>query len=381
MASRRSALLALAIVLLLAAAVNVTVFVSSDFTQQRIASSGAAPRDNMKSGAVTSAATISGEDFSIEPLMDRDVRRPSGVICGDTMVPLSAARVGGPSSVPQELQQPSPACDCVRPVTNDVDYGKTLSHIMKRHYCLQKQQHLHGNGSIMRIVQVGANTGDNANDHLVTFLKLGIAQGVLLEPVPWIFRRLTQTYQHHGKTVRLVNAAMSPDDGNVSFTAPKEHTSGWLPQMGGLSLPPRTVKSLSKKGGLKMFDRITVHSIRFDTLLSEIGWSATPPDVFVVDAEGYDAVIVSMVLDTVERQFGGDARIPIIQFEWKHVDATVRSELWSRLIRLGYCVMQVHYDDIAVHRLAAALRTTNSDGDAPHEKDGKDRCGLSFVVR
>ncbi|CUG87296.1 methyltransferase, putative [Bodo saltans] len=249
--------------------------------------------------------------------------------------------------------QPSHAlsCTCAKAVAQDVDHGRTLSHIMKRYYCTHPLYPIATAGRPMRIVQVGANTGDNANDHLVTFLKSGVAQGVLMEPVPWIYKRLTTTYQDHSATVRLVNAAMSEQDGNVSFMAPNEKSSGWLPQMGGLHLPPKTLKTLTKKGGLRMFDKITVQSFRFETLLAHADWhrSKTPPDVFVVDAEGYDAVIMRMVLDAVSALFGSQARIPIMQFEWKHIGAESRVKLWNDLAALGYCVMQVHYDDVAIH--------------------------------
>jgi FkbM family methyltransferase len=245
----------------------------------------------------------------------------------------------------------APSCGCAKAVAQDVDHGRTLSHVMKRYYCTHPTYSLATAGRTMRIVQVGANTGDNANDHLVTFLKSGVAQGVLMEPVPWIFKRLTSTYRDHSATVRLVNAAMSEHDGNVSFMAPNEKSSGWLPQMGGLHLPPKTLKTLTKKGGLKMFDKITVQSFRFETLLEQADWhrSKSPPDVFVVDAEGYDAVIMRMVLSAVAKLFGEDARIPIMQFEWKHIGSEPRVQLWNYLATLGYCVMQVHYDDVAIH--------------------------------
>lgn len=292
------------------------------------------------------------DDVSLlRPFLENEVKR--GVTCSPSSVVLSTKFIGPSRANTSADMTSSPQCACVRSVAHDIDHGKTLYHLLKRHYCQSFSSKKEG--LPMRIVQVGANTGDNANDHLVTFLRSGVANGVLLEPVPWIFKRLSKTYSSH-RTVRLVNAAMSEVDGNTSFVAPSEKASGWLPQMGGLQLPPKTLKSLKKHGGSKMFDHITVQSVRFDTLLRQVDWVTSPPDVFVVDAEGYDSVIMTMVLDAVATMYGAGARIPIIQFEWKHVSVAARSQLWERLEGLGYCVMQVHYDDIAVHSSALLHR-------------------------
>jgi FkbM family methyltransferase len=235
---------------------------------------------------------------------------------------------------------------CCGPVEGDIDTGLTLSHLMKKLHCTASPE-----GRRMRVMQVGANTGDNDNDHLVKFLKLGVADAVLLEPVPWIFRRLEQTYRAHSGEVVLVNAAMSETDGTVSFQAPDERARGWDIQRGGINLPRSSVRALKKNKALGLFKTITVDSVTFTTLVRKMGWSGKskrPLDVFVVDAEGYDAIIMDMLLDSVASTFGEDARIPILQFEWKHLAKDARSRVRERLARLGYCVHQVHYDDVAV---------------------------------
>ncbi len=246
--------------------------------------------------------------------------------------------------ISSRLAPPSPSC--CGPVEGDIDTGLTLSHLMKKLYCTAAPLNRR-----MRVVQVGANTGDNANDHLVKFLKMGVADAVLLEPVPWIFKRLEQTYEQHRKKVQLVNAAMSETDGSVSFQAPDERARGWDVQRGGINLPPSSVRALKRSKALGLFKTITVNSTTFKSLLRRMQWheaSKQPIDVFVVDAEGYDAVIMTMVLDAMSSMFGHDSRIPILQFEWKHLAKEARAILRARLTDLGYCVHQVHYDDVAV---------------------------------
>jgi FkbM family methyltransferase len=262
---------------------------------------------------------------------------------------------------------------CCGPVAGDVDNGLTLAHLMTKFFCTSAQTTRR-----MRVVQVGANTGDNVNDHLVKFLKTNLADAALLEPVPWIFKKLEQTYAEHRARVRLMNAAMSETDGTVSFQAPDERAKGWDVQRGGINLPASSVRALKRNKALGLFKTITVDSTTFQSLLDKMAWGAEPAtaaavdggstcpiDVFVVDAEGYDAVIMTMVLDAVARLFGADARIPILQFEWKHLTKAVRSQLRARLTQLGYCVHQVHYDDVAV---------------LPHISRGAFRCEDSFAI-
>lgn len=345
--SRRRFACCLVIILLGGFTLNFS-FLKASLQQQQHHSVETTPIESNSAGRRVTTPSV-----GIAPFDDSLVRR--GATCRASRVTLESKL---PDIAANHSLSALPQCSCARAVSQDVDHGRTLSHVMKRYFCSHPTYPLATAGRTMRIVQVGANTGDNANDHLVTFLKSGVAQGVLLEPVPWIFKRLSSTYKHHADTVRLVNAAMSEQDGNVSFMAPNEKTSGWLPQMGGLHLPPKTIKSLTKKGGLRMFEKITVRSTRFQTLLKSVEWhrSKNPPDVFVVDAEGYDAVIMEMVLDAVATMFGVDARIPIIQFEWKHIGNAAREKLWDSLASLGYCVMQVHYDDVAIH--ASVLQRT-----------------------
>jgi FkbM family methyltransferase len=239
---------------------------------------------------------------------------------------------------------------CCASVDKDIDHGWTLSHTMNRFACANE---LNKKGEVMRVVQVGANSGDNGNDHLVKFVRQNMCQAVLIEPVPWLFGQLRKVYAAHSKTVRLFNVAVSEKDEVITFMAPKKSAKGWRPQMGGINLPPQSLKGL-KKTGLKKtlensFEKIKVRSFSFATLLQHAGWGAGAaglPHVFVVDSEGYDAVIMNMVLDGMERRGGV---IPVLQYEWKHLSKSVDDQVVARLRALGYCVHRAHYDAIAYH--------------------------------
>ena len=257
---------------------------------------------------------------------------------------------------------------CCPGVEGDIDHGFSMYHFTSRLMCAGQRYANHRSNKAdvpFRVIQIGANTGDNANDHLVKFLKMGIAEAALMEPVPWVYERLTDTYKDHSARITTLNAALSSKaEGNVSFTAPKKDARGWVPQMGGLSLPPRSLASAKKKGLLKFFETIEVRSFTVRSLLQYLGWERLP-DIVVIDVEGFDAKVVEMFLQVMH-----DAKetIPIIQYEWKHLQQPVLVQLRNELASKGYCVVRVHYDDIAIHTDAAAM------------VEGGDGCSASFTL-
>ena len=262
---------------------------------------------------------------------------------------------------------------CCSTVPGDLDQGYTLRHHLTRLLCassLEEQQRLYRNeklllqqqqqqdvkampstrsrritnqttpaprprvaaigpvpGRPIRVLQIGANTGDNVNDHLNLLLRTGFIDTVAVEPVPWLFQRLQQTYAHIPQ-VRTVSFAVTPSDGLTSFQAPRQNATGYVPQMGGLSVPPM---SIGHAGGASSFETITVQGLSVLSLLSHIGWldgndddddeaaatainrggsvvgggrSATRtaawlrmPDVIVIDVEGFDVDVMQQVIN------------------------------------------------------------------------------------
>lgn len=231
----------------------------------------------------------------------------------------------------------------------------------------------------VRIIQVGANTGGNDNDPLVKLIRGGggFAQALLLEPVPWIFEKLHETYATLGGMVTLVQAAMvgAGDEGPVTFTAPKKSMAKhgpWLHQMGGLSMPKRSIKRLERMKLHREFAPITVAGMTFSTILTKFApWTQAdnadhksgedehggpgmllpaPPDIFVVDAEGHDAKMVNQVLDYVQLldDAGRSDTVRVILYENKHVPKIDNMRLMTRLQKMGYTVTEVYVDTVAV---------------------------------
>lgn len=291
-----------------------------------------------------------------------------------------ACRIEEPAKLYQKKKE-DPQPHCCSAVLNDFDKGLTLQHTISRYVCGTIEPTFKSNKRLLRLLQIGANAGDNSNDHVVRMVAAGHLDAVLVEPVPWLFKRLQNTYKnvvaepnredfnedahrtHNGKTVRLIRAAISEQDAeSVTFDAPKEGTRGWANQVGGFNAS----KNRSNRKHLKaqILQPITVKVYGVNTLLQKAwGWKCTSnnsvsnlggmdclPDVVVIDTEGHDAVIMTALLQkmsVVNKDGTKPFLIPIVQFEWKHLSKDMRRSIEEQLQSLGYCVMQVHYDTLA----------------------------------
>jgi FkbM family methyltransferase len=302
-------------------------------------------------------------------------------VCHQRVVSLHVPR--NASEVQRNPANPQQAC-CT-PVKDDIDKGLTMYHTLVRYLCAVHPSpyriRLAGGGpnagaggpaesseastpSRIRVLQIGANTGDNENDHLFRFLRQRHwAEAVLLEPVPWLFAKLRAAYKaFEPDVVTLVNAAVGREDGVLPFYAPTNDAPGWVRQMGGFQITPRNWNVLRKKQLTRYIRNTTVQVRSIASVLNKArpGWRGLFPHVVVIDTEGFDAEVVMMLLDALvsaraELAEGGehDAAaalvIPILQYEWKHLAPAVDAAVVDRLQRLEYCVHRVHYDTLAYH--------------------------------
>ena len=299
---------------------------------------------------------------------------------------------------------PSGVGVCCTPVKNDWDLGLTMYHLLTRYLCavhrspfrvavdapaLARASEKPGDamprapyvadldpaaaGDVaratapqrVRVLQIGANTGDNENDHLFRFLRQKHwAEAVLVEPVPWLFSKLSAAYKGLSESgvVTLVNAAVGTEDGTLPFYAPLPDAPGWVKQMGGFKITPRNMNVLKKKRMTRYIKETTVNvkSVRSVLNVARPSWRGRLPHVVVIDTEGFDAKVVHMLLDEVttmrhdlaESGNGKAAQalaIPIVQYEWKHLSVEDNDAVMARLRGLGYCVLWVNDDTLAYH--------------------------------
>ncbi len=100
--------------------------------------------------------------------------------------------------------------------------------------------------STVQIVQVGAHIGDTFNDPLNEFLRIHASgpnprvSALLIEPVPFLFKKLVETYRGY-RNVVLENVAISDRDGIADFYCLPENIRPaelglpeWIDQLGSL---------------------------------------------------------------------------------------------------------------------------------------------------
>eukprot|EP00759_Apiculatamorpha_spiralis_P031801 PhF_6_TR33584/c0_g1_i2/m.49014 len=293
---------------------------------------------------------------------------PSAMSDQPIMTTTSTARSNNPGSPSTEcqiatsnpgdhvLEDVDPSTQCCKPLPRDIDHGYTMYRHLSKLVCTSTSHR------VIRILQIGANTGDNDNDHLHAILKKQnkkvsphSVNAILVEPVPWLFKRLSKVYaeqQEHG-TVHLVQAAVSNQVGKTTFTAPKEGTRGWKAQMGGLVLPPRTEKFVHRNKAYNSFEKIEVDTVTVRSLMeTHWGGHTSYADVIVIDTEGGDYIIMKHIFQ--DRSLLHN--VSIIQFEWKHMTEQRRDELMKVLeTEYSMCVLKVHYDVLAYKKSSHVL--------------------------
>jgi FkbM family methyltransferase len=195
------------------------------------------------------------------------------------------------------------------------------------------------------VVQVGAHDGSIV-DPLRAELVRRPWRGILVEPVPYVFARLSANY---GRNPRLVleNAAIADHDGTVDIHHLPETTDGSV--WGGYD----ALGSLREDVVLKHANLVpdigarlvttTVPSLTFESLCKKHGVERI--DIVQTDTEGYDYEVLKLI-DLPRWQPG------LIMYEHVHLDASDQTEARSMLASNGYELIADHMDTIAVHRSA-----------------------------
>jgi FkbM family methyltransferase len=165
------------------------------------------------------------------------------------------------------------------------------------------------------IWQIGAADGIMA-DPLRPLLINRDPQVVLLEPNPYLFRRLQRNYSRN-RNVRFVNAALGRTYGQMTLNAinPEQLADHDLPDwvlgissfyndrnaLGGLTIGKELTGRIQQA-----VERLIVDVLDATTLLTLTG--NRPPDVVVIDAEGMETDIIKSI-------FGSGIKPKIIQYE------------------------------------------------------------------
>ncbi|MGL4881606.1 MAG: FkbM family methyltransferase [Waterburya sp.] len=191
------------------------------------------------------------------------------------------------------------------------------------------------------IVQIGANDG-KTDDPVYSLIADGSWSGVLVEPIPNLYKELTETYQDVSN-LKLENCAIAKEDGQVTMYQVIPDDS--LPEY--VKILPSFERDIILKNkplipNIEQFiETIEVPAMTLKSLLDK--HSIQHINLLQIDAEGFDYEIMKMAF-----------QIPllpdIINFEYTHFLPEKIAECANVLASKGYSYLKVGRDMVAVQQ-------------------------------
>ena len=177
-------------------------------------------------------------------------------------------------------------------------------------------------------LQVGAHDG-RTGDPVRRFVERYHWRGILLEPQPEVFQKLTQNYRHEPQLV-LENAALAFTDGAMSLYA-----------IEGSSLRTSLNRAAvtAHAGSSKQIRELSVRAVTVGTLLRKHDVGRL--DMLIVDTEGFDYQVVKMILTE-------GLRPRLIRYEHLHVSTPDRIACTTMLVDAGYRLLRDGTDTLAL---------------------------------
>jgi len=194
-------------------------------------------------------------------------------------------------------------------------------------------------GRPVRFVQIGAHDG-HSGDPIHDFILRYGWQGLLVEPVPFLFADLKQTYRGVAELV-FENCAVGEEAGTKTFYAMRPRADAPVTWHSQLSSFDREVilKHRDEVPDLERYiEEIAVRTERLDQLLDRHSiW----PDLLVIDTEGHDYKVLRSYDCTRHRP-------QIIYFEHRHLQEDERREALALMMRLGLIAIFDHENCLAL---------------------------------
>ncbi|HEV7230262.1 MAG TPA: FkbM family methyltransferase [Bacteroidia bacterium] len=165
-------------------------------------------------------------------------------------------------------------------------------------------------------VQIGSNEGI-VNDPIYQYVTKYKWRGILIEPVKYLFDKLTANYAGNDGRLLFENVAIGKENGNAILYRLRESSDPGLPywydQLGSF----RKEIVLKHKNEIPRIEEFlmeeTVSVVRLDSLLKK--YSISKLDLIHIDTEGYDYEIIK----TISLK---NADPDLILFEHKHLSDT-----------------------------------------------------------
>ncbi len=197
---------------------------------------------------------------------------------------------------------------------------------------LQRKNHI-------QFLQIGANDGVS-NDRLNQWIQSGKWEGVLVEPVPYIFDKLKGNYAENSQ-LKFENSAVAHEDGEMTFYSIHPKMSDRIPnyeRMG--TLKKEVLTEIAKKfDEPDMIEEQTVNCTSFSSLLKKYDISFL--NLLLIDTEGFDHEILKMI------PFG-EMLPEVIIFEHVNMDDNDYRSSLNLLKKQGYKLYRLGLDTMAM---------------------------------
>jgi FkbM family methyltransferase len=194
-------------------------------------------------------------------------------------------------------------------------------------------------GRRLRLIQIGANDGSEM-DPVRALIDSGYVSAVLVEPIPELCDGLRA--MHDGNAdVRVVEAAVSATDGELSLFVPKAADGQVVNSLFASTDRSLLERNLRNHGGgvSSRVEQVDVRAVSVPTLLRLAEWDTA--DVFVIDAEGHDSIIVRALLDA-------GVRPGMVQFECCNMSCMDFTQISDVFDEHGYALARTGLDALAV---------------------------------
>lgn len=201
-------------------------------------------------------------------------------------------------------------------------------------------------------LQVGANDGF-INDPLHIFIKRDSWRGVLLEPLPDVFKEYLSRLHRKRPEITAINAALDRSDGTRPFYRLSISRERWAHGLSSFDrgvlekkLRDGSMERNMRREGVTLPDNLEgciimdeVPTVSPETLLKKFDGLA--PDLLVIDTEGYDYEILKMMdLDRISPE--------VIIYEEMLFDEKTAAECREYLRSHGYSCRSIKRDVLAV---------------------------------
>jgi FkbM family methyltransferase len=209
---------------------------------------------------------------------------------------------------------------------------------------LESYSHLKKN---VFFIQIGSNDGVSG-DSINKYVNQYNWQGLLVEPVSYLFKKLKRNYSSHQSRLVFENSAVSSEDGEAIFyrlkTDNDPNLPSWYSELGTFNKEI----ILKHKNDISGFDDLLIEekikTISFNTLLQK--HNIENVDLIQIDTEGYDFEIIKLI------NFK-NLKLDIIIFEHRHLNKSDHKQSIKILNMNGFKLFADNGDTIGIKKSLA----------------------------